>query len=322
MSEAARQARAAGDAAGDGVEAAAVEIVEVSPRDGLQNEAVLVSTEVKAELIARAAAAGLRRIEATSFAHPRRVPQMADAEAVLAALPARPGVTYTTLVLNEKGYERALAAGATEINMVITASDTFADRNQGATIDQLVAGWARIAARAHADGVRPTVALAVAFGCPYEGEVPAARVVEICSRLLEAEPAELGIADSIGCAAPSDVTERFAAVGELAMGTPLRAHFHNTRNTGLANAAAAVEAGVRRLDASLGGIGGCPFAPNATGNIPTEDLVWMLERMGYRTGVDLDQLIDSAVWLGEKLGKPVPGMMSRARPFPQVAAVS
>ncbi|MFN0029604.1 MAG: hydroxymethylglutaryl-CoA lyase [Acidimicrobiales bacterium] len=298
-----------------------VEIIEVAARDGIQNEDVLLSTEAKLTLIESAVAAGLRRIEAVSFAHPTRVPQMADAEAVLAGLGAerRPGVTFTALVLNERGYERALAAGAEEINMVVTTTETFAQKNQGATMAELIAGWDRLARRAHADGVRPTVAISMGFGCPYEGEVPVSTVIEVAQAVLQAHPAELGLADSIGCGVPTDVIERFAALAEVAGDVPLRGHFHNTRNTGLANAAAAVTAGVRRLDASLGGVGGCPFAPNATGNIPTEDLAWMLERMGYDTGLDIDALLSVSEWLAEQLLHPVPALLGRARPFPQVA---
>lgn len=296
-----------------------VEIVEVSARDGIQNEDVLLSTEAKLQLIESAVAAGLRRIEAVSFAHPTRVPQMADAEAVLAGLGRRDGVSFTALVLNERGYERALAAGAEEINMVVTTTETFAQRNQGSTVDALIAGWSAIAHRAHADGIRPTVTISMGFGCPYEGEVATTTVVEVAKRVFEAGPSEVGLADSIGCGVPTDVAERFAALAAVAGSTPLRGHFHNTRNTGLANAAAAVEAGVRRLDASLGGVGGCPFAPNATGNIPTEDLAWMLERMGYDTGVDLEALLEVTDWLAAQLGHGVPALLGRARPFPQVA---
>ena len=297
----------------------AVQIIEVCARDGIQNEAMLLSTATKVALIESAVAAGLRRIEAVSFAHPTRVPQMADAEAVLAGLPRRDGVSFTALVLNERGYERALAAGVEEINMVVTTTETFADKNQGSTVHDLIAGWDRLARRAHADGVRPTVTISMGFGCPYEGEVPTATVVEVAKRVLEACPAEVVLADSIGCGVPTDVTERFAVLGDLVGDVALRGHFHNTRNTGLANAAAAVAAGVRRLDASLGGVGGCPFAPNATGNIATEDVAWMLERMGYDTGIDVDALLEVTDWLAAQLGHEVPALLGRARPFPQVA---
>ena len=281
-----------------------VEIIEVSARDGIQNEDVLLSTDTKLALIEAAVAAGLGRIEAVSFAHPTRVPQMADAEAVLTRLGHRPGVTFTALVLNERGYDRALAAGAQEINMVVTTTDTFADRNQGSSVRGLVDGWLRIAERAHRDGIRPTIGISMAFGCPYEGEVPVERLVQVAEAVLAGDPAELGIADSIGCGVPTDVAERFAAVAAIAPDVTLRAHFHNTRNTGLANAVAAVEAGVTVLDSSLGGIGGCPFAPNATGNVPTEDLVYLLHRMGHDTGIDLDRLCAVVPWIEEALAFP------------------
>lgn len=293
-----------------------IEVVEVAPRDGLQSEDVILDTETKVELINRAVAAGVRRIEVCSFVNPARVPQMADAEGVLAALPPRDDVTYIGLVLNRRGFDRAAAAGMREINVVVITTDTFAQRNQGASSDETVAVFEEIAPLAIDAGIRPTVTISASFGCPYEGEVPAARVVEIARRVADAGAAEVALADSIGAGVPTEVTERINAARAVIHGVALRAHFHNTRNTGLANAYAAVEAGVDALDASLGGIGGCPFAPNATGNIPTEDLAYLLERMGIDTGLDLQRLTDVVPWIESKLGKRVPGLLAKAGIFP------
>jgi len=293
-----------------------IEIVEVGPRDGLQSEPGVLATATKVAFIERAIAIGARRIEVTSFVNPRRVPQMADAEEVLKALPRRDGVYYIGLVLNRKGFDRAAAAGCNEIGMAVVASDTFNQRNQGVTTDQSIAAWLEIAAEAKQAGIRPQVTVSAAFGCPFEGEVPVARVVEIARRVAEVGPFEIALADTIGVGVPAQVTELIARVREAVPGIPLRCHFHNTRNTGLANAFAAVQAGVSTLDSSLGGIGGCPFAPAATGNIPTEDLVYMLERCGHRTGVSLGAAIETARWLEEQLGRAVPGMLVKAGGFP------
>ncbi|MBL8266194.1 hydroxymethylglutaryl-CoA lyase [Steroidobacter sp.] len=293
-----------------------IEIVDVGPRDGLQSEPEILPTSTKLELIQRLVDAGLRRIEVASFVNPKRVPQMADAEAVMAGLPKVPGVQYVGLVLNRKGFERALAAGCTEVGLVATATDSFGERNQGATIEENIRNVEEIAPLAREAGVRMQVTVSVAFGCPFEGEVPAARVVDVCQRLAATQPLEIAIADTIGVAVPSQVTALVeqvrAAIGDVA----LRCHFHNTRNTAVANAYAAVLAGVKTLDASVGGVGGCPFAPNATGNVGTEDLVYMLSRAGYDTGIDLNKLITTAKWLGEQRGKPVPSMVSKAGGFP------
>jgi hydroxymethylglutaryl-CoA lyase len=298
----------------------AIEIVEVGPRDGLQSEPDVVATEIKVELIRRLVDAGVRRVEVASFVNPKRVPQMADGEAVLAALPSRPGVQYVGLVLNRKGFDRAAAAGCTEIGMVTAASDSFAQSNQGATIEATIRAWEEIAPLAHAARIRAQVTISVAFGCPFEGEVPADRVVSIARRLAQSQPVEIAIADTIGVAVPSQVTALVEQLREAVQGLPIRCHFHNTRNTAVANAYAAVQAGVRTLDASVGGIGGCPFAPNATGNVATEDLLYMLSRAGYQTGLDLDRLIETALWLQEQRGRPVPGMVSKAGGFPRKTA--
>jgi hydroxymethylglutaryl-CoA lyase len=299
-----------------------VEIVEVAPRDGLQNERVHLPTAEKVELINRLAAAGARRIEAVSFVS-GRVPQMRDAEAVLAGLSAGdrdPGVArprLSGLVLNARGLERALSTDVDEINYVIPASDTFSRRNQGAPTDAVISEFTRLVGRAHDARVAVTVTIATAFGCPFEGEVATERVVGIARRLLAAGVDELAVADTIGVAVPADVRRVIDGIRELDPGVPLRAHFHNTRNTGYANAIAAIDAGVSVLDASSGGVGGCPFAPNATGNIATEDLLYLLSRTGYATGLDPLAVADIGTWLSGKLGySQATALMGRAGWFP------
>lgn len=294
-----------------------VEICEVSPRDGLQNEDVLLSTEDKVELVERAVRAGARRIEVTSFVNPKRVAQMADAGEVMAALPRLAGVTYAGLVMNARGLERALAAGVDEINIVVVATDTFCGRNQGTTTAQAVevaAGWV---AGARSAGVRSTVTIGAAFGCPFEGEVPIERLRDVIAGVVDAGPDELALADTIGVAVPHEITQRVRLARELAgPDTPLRLHLHDTRHTAVANAVAAVEVGVAVLDASIGGTGGCPFAPSATGNVATEDLVYLFDRMGVETGFELEELIDTTAWLEHKLRKELPGALLRAGSFP------
>jgi hydroxymethylglutaryl-CoA lyase len=296
----------------------AVDVLEVSPRDGLQNESVLVSTDDKLRLIDRAFDAGCRRIEVTSFVHPKKVPQMADAEAVCQLLPQRGDVSYAGLVLNRRGLDRARATGRLqEIAMVVPASDTFGERNQGQRVDEGVAVGQEVIEEARRSGFFTTVTLAVAFGCPFEGDVPLDRLVGMARSLAAAKPDEIALADTIGVGVPGQVLEAFAALRDaVGPDVRLRAHFHNTRNTGIANAFAALQAGVETLDASIGGIGGCPFAPQATGNIATEDLVYMLDRMRIAHGVALELLIDAAHWLEGVLGKPVPSMLARAGAFP------
>jgi len=294
-----------------------VTVMEVSPRDGLQNEPEQLSTEDKLALIDRALTAGARRIEVTSFVHPGRVPQMADAEAVCRGLPQRGDVIYTGLVLNRRGYERLLATERLdEAGIVIPASDTFGRRNQGMTVAEGLELARDLLRDARARRFRAQVTIAVAFGCPFEGDVPMARVVDMARRLADEGPVEIGLADTIGVGVPLQVRALFTALDEAFGGElPLRAHFHDTRNTGIANAAAALEVGVATLDASIGGIGGCPFAPNATGNIATEDLVYLLNRSNVEHGLDLAELIDAAAWLSEVLGKPVPSSLLRAGDF-------
>ena len=293
-----------------------VEIVEVGPRDGLQIDPLILPTATKIELINRLLSAGLRRIEVTSFVNPRKVPQMADAEQVLAGLSRPRDAHFIGLVMNRKGFDRAAAAGCSEIGMVVVASDTFNRRNQGVGTEESIATWLEVASSARAAGIRAQVTISAAFGCPFEGEMPMARLTEVLGKVAEHQPRELALADTIGVGAPSDVIERFAAVRRIMPAVALRAHFHNTRNTGIANAYAAIAAGVTALDASVGGIGGCPFAPAATGNIPSEDLCYMLDRMGIDTAYSAAALIDISTWLQGQLGHDVPAMLGRAGLFP------
>lgn len=297
-----------------------VEVIDVAPRDGLQNEKKLLPTGVKVELISRLVEAGMRRLEATSFVHPRLVPAMADAEEVMEAVPRHQGVSYIGLVLNERGLERAIAAGCDEVGYAVVVTDTFSRKNQGTSNAEGIEVWKRIATSAREAGIEPSLVVSVAFGCPYEGEVAVGRVVDTVEACMDVVPARLSLADTIGVATPADVRERFGAIASaVPEGVQLGTHFHNTRNTGIANAAAALELGVRSFDASLGGVGGCPFAPNATGNICTEDLVFMLHRMGFDTGLDLDALAETANWLRSHLGDSVVGLYSKAGPFPMPA---
>lgn len=294
-----------------------IEIVEVGPRDGLQSESQILPTPAKVEFVRRLVNAGLQRIEVASFVNPKRVPQMADAEEVMAALAkVRPTARYIGLILNRKGFERARSAGCTEVGMAISASESFSQRNQGCSVEEGVAAWLDVASAARDAGIRAQVTISTAFGCPFEGEVPAARVRELAMQLAVGAPDEIAVADTIGVAVPTQVTAIIAQLRESLPATKLRAHFHNTRNTGLANAYAAVESGVQALDASCGGIGGCPFAPAATGNIPTEDLIYMLHRMGIETGVDLPSLLETSKWLQDTLQHTVPGMVVKAGLFP------
>ena len=289
-----------------------IEFVEVGPRDGLQNEALLVSTADKVELIRRAIAAGVRRIEVASFVNPSKVPQMADAEAVVAALGKPAGVTRIGLVLNQRGAERALASGVDQLGAVAVASDEFGVRNQGQNSAESVAEAARIIALAKEAGVSAQVTIAAAFGCPFSGAVDPAHVVRMAKALAQAGPAEIALADTIGVAVPAEVTALVTAVRAAIAPLPVRVHFHNTRGTGIANVWAAVEAGARVVDGSIGGLGGCPFAPGAAGNVASEDVAYMLARSGIATGLDLAQLVECARWLGGVMGKDMPSMLSKA----------
>ncbi len=294
-----------------------IQICEVGPRDGLQNEPTLVPTRQKLALIGRAIGAGIRRLEVASFVHPKKVPQMADAEAIAAGVEARSDVTYIGLVLNMRGYLRAKETAINEIGTVVCATDTFAQKNQGqATWPESMEVASNIIRTATRDGRAAQATIAVSCGCPFEGEVDPQRVVEIAKNLAEAGAVDIGIADTIGVGVPNQVRDLFDRVHEAVGDVPLRAHFHNTRNTGIANAWAAVEAGAKTIDASIGGLGGCPFAPRATGNIGTEDLVYMLDRAGVETGTDLAKLIELAHWAGSLLGHSAASMVSKAGGFP------
>jgi isopropylmalate/homocitrate/citramalate synthase len=289
-------------------------VCDVGPRDGLQNEAKTLEPAVRAELCDRLAAAGVKRMEAASFVDPKLVPQMAGAEEVMAALRRKAGSSYAGLVLNEKGYERAVSAGVDEVHYAFSAADEFGRRNQNATTEEGLKTGLVLVARARSERVPITVTLSVAFGSPFDGPVPAHRVLEIVEHLMTVPPDEICLADTIGVGVPAQVRELVR--GARSLGATVGAHFHNTRNTGYANALAALEEGVVSLDASVGGAGGCPFAPKATGNIATEDLVYLLRGMGVDTGIDLDALIHTSQWLGQQLGKELPGMVARAGDYP------
>lgn len=297
-----------------------IEIVEVGPRDGLQNDPAMMSTDVKLDFIDRLIEAGLKRMEAASFVHPKLVPAMADSDAVMAGVPRDKGVKYIGLALNERGMRRALDTKCDEVNFVMVASAGFGQRNQNATPEETADLFDRIAVLAHDDGVPVSVTISVAFGDPFDGEVPIERVAMLAKRAAAAGAIEIALGDTIGVANPWDVRARIDAVRAVAPDTRLRLHFHNTRNTAMANIYAAVEAGVDVIDASVGGIGGCPFAPKATGNVATEDVVYMLERGGFDTGLDLSKLIATAKWLeDEGLKHPVQSMLSKAGGFPASA---
>jgi isopropylmalate/homocitrate/citramalate synthase len=293
-----------------------VTVCDVGPRDGLQNQEKILEPEVRAELVNRLAAAGLARIEAVSFVSPRRVPQMANAEEVVEGIDRRDGVVYAGLALNEQGYDRLAGTGLDEVHFAFAATETFNRRNANASVEESVAAAEAIAERARNDGVRMTVTIGVVFGCPFEGAVDPGRVAALAERLA-AFADEVVFADTVGVAVPRQVRD---VLGRADLGGKLvGAHLHNTRNTGFANALAAVEAGAAVLDASVGGIGGCPFAPRATGNIATEDLVYVLHGEGIETGVELGALIEVSEWLEGVLERPLEGQVYRAGSFAPVA---
>lgn len=292
-------------------------ICDVGPRDGLQNEPEPLSAQVRAELVNRLAAVGVPRIEAASFVHPERVPQMAGAEEVAAGIEPRDGTIYAGLVLNEKGYERLAATTLDEVHFSFGVTETFNRRNANASVDESVTAARRISERARSDGRTLVVSISVAFGCPFEGEVAPAHVLDLAERIVAGGADEVVLADTIGVGVPSQVSELVR--GAANFGKPVGVHFHNTRSTGFANAYAALQAGATVFDASVGGLGGCPFAPRATGNIATEDLVYLLHGEGVETGIDLEGLIAVAAWLEEILGRELPGQVYRAGTFAPVA---
>jgi len=290
-----------------------VTVVDVGPRDGLQNEPDILSPAVRAELVRRLSETGLPAVEVASFVDPRRVPQMAGAEDVVAALDRPEGVVYAGLALNEHGYDRLVATGLDEVRFAFGATESFNRGNQGASVQESLEAGLRIVARGREDGIRTAVTISVAFGCPFEGRVDTNRVLELAGQVAAAEPDTILLADTIGVAVPGEVRELTARTKEL--GVPVGGHFHNTRNTGYANALAALEAGASVLDASVGGLGGCPFAPGATGNIATEDLVYLLHGEGVETGIDLEALITVSEWLEGVLGRELDGQLYRAGLF-------
>ncbi len=300
-----------------------IEIVEVGPRDGLQNEKAVLEPAVRAEFVRRLEAAGARRIEAASFVHPKYVPQMAGAEEVLTDLPPEPGRSRIGLVLNTRGYDRAIATACDEVNVSVAATDGFGLKNQGLDRAGQYAMLQEIVARRHnaAPGQaapKLSATISVVWGCPFDGDVSEVEIEDLVGRIAALGVEEIALADTIGAGDPWSVTRKVEAARRAAPDATLRLHFHDTRNTGLANAYAGVEAGVPVLDASVGGIGGCPFAPGATGNIATEDLVWMLHRAGFETGYDVDALIETGRWIGARIGRPASSALSRAGPYPRL----
>jgi isopropylmalate/homocitrate/citramalate synthase len=289
-------------------------LCDVAPRDGIQNEKIMLSVAQKLELIQRIAAAGMPWIEVASFASPKWVPQMADAEEVFRAASKIPGIRPIVLVLNNRGYDRAVAAGARYIRLVVAATDTMNQKNANALPDATMTAYGPIFARARRDGVELTGTIATSFGCPFEGAVDPDRVLGLAAKFVEAGVAEVDFADTVGMAVPPQIERILLRARKEFPHVRIGIHVHNTRNTGLANAYAAVRAGADVLDASTGGAGGCPFAPKATGNIPMEDLVFMLEGMGIKTGVDLDQLVETSRWFEEILEHALPAMLPKAGP--------
>lgn len=295
------------------------EIVDVGPRDGLQSQPKILGTETKIILIQRLIDAGIKRIEVASFVNPKRVPQMADADDVIAGLPKYDDVSYIGLVLNEKGFDRALLSGIDQINCVAVATDTFCERNQGKTAGKMLDVIEGISIQAREADRFFGVTIAASFGCPFEGEVSPNVVGEITRRLVDMGVDEISLADTIGVAVPSDVRRLIDVVRPLLGNTSLRLHFHNTRNTAIGNVYAALECGVRIFDASCGGLGGCPFAPHATGNVGTEDVLYMLDRMKLDTGIDIGKVLETSKWLEGPLGAKMPAMLTRAGVFPSAA---
>ena len=300
-----------------------IEICEVGPRDGLQSETRIWSVEERIQLINRLSETGVARIEAVSFVNPKRVPQMADAEAIMAGINRSEDITYSGLALNAKGADRAIKTGVDEVRYVVVASETFNQKNQGASIDDTMLGYSEIAGKVNDSGLKLTGVIGAAFGCPFEGTIDPERVLDLVNRLIDGGASEIGLADTIGAAVPTQITDMLGRVREvLSNDIALGLHLHNTRNTGFANAAAAALAGIDFLDSSIGGIGGCPFAPRATGNIASEDLCFMLRNMGFDTGVDVEKLIEVSEWAETYFEAPLPGQIMKAGLFPEVTRKS
>ena len=289
-----------------------VKIVEVGPRDGLQNEKVTIPTQAKIDYITALGDAGLRVIEAGAFVSPKWVPQMADSAEVYRNIPKDPGVEYPVLVPNEKGLERAIDAGVKSIAIFTAASDTFNKRNINMSIEESIANYAPVAARARAEGIRMRGYVSTAFGCPYEGEVAPEKVLEVVARLLDLGCYEVSVGDTIGVGTPMQVQGVAGILLQVVPASRLAMHFHDTRGTALANTLAALEMGIATFDASSGGLGGCPYAPGASGNLATEDLVYMLDRMGIDTGVDLNRLVRASAIIAPYLDHPLPGRYLQA----------
>jgi len=293
------------------------EIVEVSPRDGLQNEKKILTTTQKIELISRAIDAGLTRIEVTSFVNPKRVPQMFDSDELVQNLPKKNGrdIKYIGLVLNERGFTRALKSDLDIANYAIVASDTFSIKNQGATTSENLKTLKKIFDESN-EKIQIAVTIAASFGCPFDGEISVSHLLSIVEKISKIGLNEICLADTIGVASPKDIKAKIKAINRSFPNLKIRLHLHNTRNTGIANAWAGIEEGVTGLESSFGGAGGCPFAPNATGNIPTEDLIYMLDRSGIKTGLSLSKSIETANWLEKQLDKTLPGLLKKTDVFP------
>ena len=290
-----------------------VRVVEVSPRDGLQNEKAIVPSAIKIELIERLAACGYDTVEATSFVSPKWVPQLADAEAVLAGLTRKPGVRYPVLVPNLQGYLRARLAGASDIAVFSAASEAFNHRNINASIDESIVRFEPVLAQARVDGVRVRGYVSTVLGCPYQGEVPVADVVRVAARLFELGCAEISLGDTIGVGTPGRARAMLRAVAAAVPLPALAVHFHDTYGQALANILACLDEGVRVIDAAVAGTGGCPYAHGASGNVASEDVIYMLQGMGLETGVDLDALVATGHWLAMQLGRPTGSRVGRAR---------
>ncbi|MCG8920941.1 hydroxymethylglutaryl-CoA lyase [Lentzea sp. CC55] len=297
------------DVVGSGSLPSRVTIWEVGARDGLQNESVVVPVSVKLEFLARLAASGLSVLEATSFVHPKWVPQLADAAELLAGLEPAPGVVYPVLVPNERGLDRALEAGVSHIAIFASATETFASRNLNRTLDSQFEMFEPTVSRALAAGLQVRGYVSMCFGDPWEGPVARSQVVEVGQRLLEMGCSQLSLGDTIGVATPGQVEALLAGFSDV---SSLAVHFHDTYGQALSNTLAALRCGVTTVDSSAGGLGGCPYAESATGNLATEDLVWMLDGLGVETGVDLDRLVETSVWMAERLGRPSPSRVVRA----------